>query len=94
MLWRYQLINSNFSVPAKIAHSANYYKACCGRKAYDIAAIKEFCKLRPDYFDLYLDGKLYLENFETVLVMGMSGKIGGGEWYSIHLASSMMDSWT
>jgi diacylglycerol kinase (ATP) len=75
---RYQLINSNFSLPAKIAHSANYYKSCCGRKAYDIAAIKEFCKLRPDHFDLYLDGEIYMENFETVLFMGMSGKIGGG----------------
>jgi diacylglycerol kinase (ATP) len=70
MFLRYQLINSNFSVPAKIAHSAIYYKSCCGRAAYDIAAIKEFCKLRPDHFDM--------ENFETVLVMGMSGKIGGG----------------
>lgn len=75
---RYQLINSNFSCPAKIAHSAIYYKKCCGAKAYDIAAIGEFCKLKEGVYDLYINKDLYLEDIKTTLVMGFNGKYGGG----------------
>lgn len=75
---RYQLINSAFGAPAKVAHGAIYYKRCCGRKAYDIAAVKTFCCLRTDKFDLHMDGKLYKENFDTEIVMGFNGKVGGG----------------
>ena len=61
-----------------MAHKAISYKRCCGGKAYEIAAVKTFCCLRPDVFDLYFDGKLYKKDFETVIVMFFNGKIGGG----------------
>lgn len=49
------MINSNFSLAAKIAHRALGWKRCCGGKAYEIAAICEFCGLRNDRFDIYVD---------------------------------------
>jgi len=52
---RYSLINSNFATPAKVAHAAIYYKRCCGGKAYEIAALREFLRIKSDKFDIYVD---------------------------------------
>ena len=65
-------------MPAKINHSAIYYKGCCGRRAYDIATIKEFCKLKADIWDIYVNNEIVFENFSTGLVMGFNGKISAG----------------
>jgi len=78
---RYSLVNSNFSMPAKAAHTALYYKTCCGGKAYEVAALREFMRLKRDKFDMYVDEKLYLENMETVIIMGFNGKTSGGGLY-------------
>lgn len=61
-----------------MAHSAVYYKKCCGTAAYDIAAIKEFCSLKPDIFDIYIDEELKHPNLRTTFVMGFNVKTGGG----------------
>lgn len=78
---RYSIINSNFSTPAKVAHAAVYYKRCCGGKAYEIAALREFLRIKRDKFDVYIDEQLYLENMETVIIMGFNGKVSGGGLY-------------
>ena len=54
---RYVMNQSNFSVSARIGHSAVAYKRCCGRGGYDIAALKEICKADYEVFDVYIDGK-------------------------------------
>ena len=51
-------MNTYWSLAAKVNHRAMGYKACCGGKAYELAAICEFCKLRPDKFDIYVDDEL------------------------------------
>lgn len=78
MQLRYQLINSNFSAAARIAHRAIGYKKCCGGKSYVIAALCEACGIKYDKFDLYIDDQLYFENIESVLLMLFNGNLCGG----------------
>jgi len=51
----YMLINNNFATPAKIAHAAVNYKRCCGGRAYEVAALREFLRMKIDKFDVYVD---------------------------------------
>lgn len=34
--------------------------------------------MQTDRFDLYMDGELYKENFDCLLIMFFNGKLGGG----------------
>ena len=49
------IINSVFGVSAKIVHTAIGFKGCCCN-AYQLAALVEFSRLKPDHYNIYADG--------------------------------------
>ncbi|CDW74738.1 transcriptional regulator [Stylonychia lemnae] len=74
---RYSLINSVFGVSAKINHSAIGYKRCCCNP-YQLAALKEFCRLSPVYVTIEADGEVVYENIPLILIGVFNTKYGGG----------------
>lgn len=74
---RYTVLNSVFGVSAKIVHKAISYKGCCCN-AYKMAAIIEFCKLKPDNYNIYIDDVLVQENQPVVFMGVFNSKYGGG----------------
>eukprot|EP00347_Sterkiella_histriomuscorum_P012216 403369450 len=74
---RYSIINSVFGVSAKITHRAISFKWCCCNP-YQVGAVVEFCKLRAELVDIYVDEQLIFENFPSILLGVFNSKYGGG----------------
>lgn len=55
---RYQLINSSFSIPAKVNFGAQKFKGKCCCNPYQLSALVEFMRIRYDTVDIILDGTL------------------------------------
>jgi len=59
---RYSLANVSFGFTAKVALEAIAYKGCCGKAAYQLAAMKLLIKKKRDTWDIIIDDKLTYEN--------------------------------
>ena len=75
---RYVMINSSFSLPASVAHGAAPIKKYFGQKSYTLVALKKFLNLKPDRFDIELDGKMVYKDLETLFIQVNNGKLAGG----------------
>ena len=74
---RYSLINSVFGVSANINFSANSFKSCCCNP-YQLAALKEFCKLKTVQVTIEADGEVIYDNIPAILLGVFNTKYGGG----------------
>lgn len=73
---RYQLINSSYSIPARVNLGAKKWKSCCCN-AYEVAAFFEFLKIKYETVDIYVNGELACADLTTPFLMGFTGKHGG-----------------
>lgn len=81
---RYMVINSGCAMPPLISFKAKYWKTCCGKASYSIAALIEAMKgnLVSDIFEVFVDGQKVKineqENVASTLLMVYNGKTSGG----------------
>ena len=73
---RYQLINSSYTIPGRVNAGAGKWKWCCCN-AYQVSALIEFCNIKHDLVDIYVDEVLLYENLATCLMVNFNGKFGG-----------------
>jgi len=80
--FRYSVINAAVGYVAKVTHKAVNHKPYAGKACYITSAIANFLSSNTDNFDVLLqqpDGtRIELLNEETMLLLIMNGKFGGG----------------
>ena len=80
--FRYSVINAAVGFIAKVTHLAVNHKPYVGSGCYASSAIVNFFKSSTENFDVIIqksDGSLIeLKNEETLLLVVMNGKYGGG----------------
>jgi diacylglycerol kinase family enzyme len=79
---RHMLTNSGLAMTPLVSIKAQFWKGCCGKASYTIAAILEAIKgnLVSDHFEILVDGER-VENKEqhsSICIMAFNGKFTGG----------------
>ena len=77
----YSLINSSLGFGAYTTKNAVGKKKCFGAKGYDIQIVIELVRNKTEMFDMEIDDKLVLKNFETSVMMVFNSKFGAGKVY-------------
>ena len=82
--FRYSVINTAVGYIAKVTHLAVNHKPYVGSGCYASSAIVNFAKNSTEFFDVIIeksDGSLIeLKNEETLFLVVMNGKYGGGRF--------------
>ena len=76
---RYSTVNLSYGFVAKCAKGAIPFKKCCGKAAYEIAAVELLAGNTKDTYEIIADGKTIFPSLKTSFVMFHNGnRCGGG----------------
>ena len=79
---RYALGIIAFGFCADVAKDAIPMKGCCGKAAYQVAAMMLLYNFKKDKMDLYADNKKVLTDLETICMIIFNGKRCGSMYFS------------
>ena len=72
------LQSTSYGFVSKCARGAIPYKKCCGKAAYEIAAVELLIGKKPDTYEIIADGKTIFPSLKTLFVMIFNGRRAGG----------------
>ena len=78
---RYSTLNVSYGFVAKVTKGAIPFKKCCGKAAYEIAAVQLLAGKLIDTYEIIADGKTIFPNLSTSFIMMFNGKRCGGGMY-------------